>query len=145
MDSLNLTNTQGYPSISSEAQGLQRDQFVKHNKSHTKWYGLHPNQDRPASSVSFWHCDSAKLNNAYSWIAKSSQLASPAPTSRTLSQDTLRCWEKAARESTYICNQAAGLSRCLSKVQQGMQTQLCILQSKQAKGKSTQKRASVSD
>ena len=30
-----------------------------------------------------------------------------------------------------MCNQAAGLSRCLSKVQQGMQTQLRILQSEQ--------------
>ena len=61
---------------------------------------------------------------------------SPAPSSRTLSQDTHRRWEKAARESTYVCNQAAGLSRCLSKVQQGMQTQLKVLQTKQAKVKS---------
>ena len=53
MDGLNLTLTQGCPSRSSEAGGLQRDQFVKHSKSHAKWYGLHPNQGRPASSVSF--------------------------------------------------------------------------------------------
>ena len=118
MDSLTLT--QGYPSRSSEIGDLQREQFVKHSKSHAKWYRLHPNQDRPASSVSFWHCDSAKLNSAYSQIARSSRLTSPAPTSHTLSQDTLRHWEKASRESTYVCNQAAGLNRCLSKVQQGM-------------------------
>ena len=37
MDGLNLTLTQGYPSKSSEAGVLQRDQFVKHNKSHAKW------------------------------------------------------------------------------------------------------------
>ena len=73
------------------------------------------------------HCDSAKLNSAYSRIARSSGLTSPASTSRTLSQDTLRHWENTARESTYVCNQAAGLSRCLNKVQQGMQTQLRIL------------------
>ena len=125
MDGLNLTFTQGYLSRSSEAGGLQRDQFVKHSKFHAKWYVLHPNQDRLTGSVSFWHCDSAKLNNAYSWIAKSSRLRSLAPTSHTLSQDKLRRWEKAARES----NQAAGFSRCLNKVQQGMQTQLRILQS----------------
>ena len=59
-DSLNLTLVQGYQFRSSETGGLQRDQFVKPSKSHAKWYGLHPNQDRPASSVSFWHCDSAK-------------------------------------------------------------------------------------
>ena len=135
MDSLNLTLTNGYSSRSSETGSLQRDQFVKHSKSHVKWYGLHPNQDRPASSVSFWHFDSAKLNTAYSRIARSSELTSPAPTSHTLSQDTLRRWEKVARESTYVCNQAARLSRSLSKVLQGMQTQLRILQSEQAKGK----------
>ena len=139
MESLSLTLAQGYLSRSSETGGLQRDQFVKHSKSHAKWYGLHPNQDRLAGSVSFWHCDSTKLNSAYSWIGRSSGLASPVQTSRTLSQDTLRHWEKATRESTYICNQAARLGRCLSKVQQGMQTQLKFLQSAQTKGKSNGK------
>ena len=99
MDNLNLTFVQGYPSRNSEAGGLQMDHFVKPSKSHAKWYGVHPNQDRPAGSVSFWHCDSAKLNSAYSQIARSSGLTTPAPTSRTLSQDTLRRWDKAARES----------------------------------------------
>ena len=89
--------------------------------------------------MSFWHCDYAKLNSAYSRIARSSGLTSPAPSSRTLSQDTLRRWEKAARESTYICNQADRQSRCLSKVQQGMLTELKTLQAKQAKEKSTNK------
>ena len=117
MDGRNLTFTQGYPSASSEGGGLQRDQFVKHSKSQAKWCGLHPNQDRPTRSVSFWHCASAKLNSAYSRIARLSGLTSTTPASRTLSEDTLRSWEKAAREFTYICNQAAGLSRCLNKVQ----------------------------
>ena len=137
MESLSLTLTQGYLSRSSETGGLQRDQFVKHSKSHAKWYGLHPNQDRLAGSVSFWHCDSTKLNSAYSWIRRSSGLGSPVQTSRTLSQDTLRHWEKATRESTYICNQAARLGRCLSKVHLGMQMQLKFLQSAQTKGKSS--------
>ena len=136
MDSLNLTLTQGYPSRSSETGGLQRDQFVKRSKSHTKWYRPHPNQDRLTGSVSFWHCDSAKLNSAYSQIARSSGFTSPAPNSHTLSQDTLRHWEKAATESTNVCNQAAGLGRCLSKVQQGM---LRVLQSEQAQRKSAGK------
>ena len=59
MDGLNLTFTQGYLSRSSETGGLQRDQFVKHSKSHAKWFGLHPNQDRQTGSLSFWHCHSA--------------------------------------------------------------------------------------
>ena len=84
MDS-SLTLTQGYPSRSSKAGGLQRDQFVKYNKSQAKWYGFHSNQDKPAGN-------SAKLNGTYSQIAASSGLVSPAPSSRTLSQDTLRLW-----------------------------------------------------
>ena len=136
MDGLNLTLTQGYPSRSSETGGLQRDQFVKHSKSQATWYGLHPNQNKPSGSVCFWHCDSAILNSVYSRRARSSRLTSPAPTSHTLSQDTLRRWEKAARESTYICTQAAGLSRCLNSVQQDMQTQIKVLQSEQTKRKS---------
>ena len=60
MDSLNLSLVQGYPSRSSETGGLQKDQFFKPSKSHAWWYGLHPSQCRPAGSVSFWHCDSAK-------------------------------------------------------------------------------------
>ena len=59
MYGLNRTLTQGYLSTSSETGGLQRDQFVKHSKSHPKWYGLHANQDRPTGSILFWHCDSA--------------------------------------------------------------------------------------
>ena len=45
-------------------------------------------------------------------------------------------WEKTAPESTYICNKAAGFSRCLSKVQQNMQDQLKVVQTAQSKGKS---------
>ena len=102
---------------------------MKPAKSQVKWYGLHPSQDKPAGSVTFWHCDVTKLNSSYSRIARSSALTSPAPPSRTISQDTLRRWEKSAREATYVCNQSAGLSRCINKVQQGMADQLKIVNS----------------
>ena len=105
MDRLNLTLTQGYPSKGSDAGGLQRDQFIKASKSQGKRYGLHPNQNKPTGSISFWHCDTAKLNSTYSRIARSSGLTTPAPPSRYISQDTLRKWEKSAREATYMCNQ----------------------------------------
>ena len=139
MDRLNLTLVQGYPLRSSEVGGLQKDQFIKPVKSQVKWYVLHPSQDKPAGSVSFWHSETAKLKSTYSRVARSSGLVSPAPASRTISQDTLRRWEKSAREATYICNQAAGLSRCLNKVQQGMSSQLKMLQSEDSKGKSADK------
>ena len=38
---LNLTLTDGYPSRSAEAGGLQRDQFLKPPRSQAKWYGCH--------------------------------------------------------------------------------------------------------
>ena len=44
--------------------------------------------------------------------------------SRPISQENLCKWERSARESTVICNQAAGFNRCLLKIQQSMQSQL---------------------
>ena len=145
MDRLNLTLTQGYPSKGSEPGGLQRDQFIKPTKSQGRWYGLHPSQDKPAGSVSFWHSDNAKINNTFSRIARYSALSSPAPASRFIAQDTLRKWEKSAREASYMCNQAAGLSRCLNKVQQEMPGHLKVLQSEHSKGKSASRASSATD
>ena len=82
MDRLNLMLVQGYPSRSSEAGGLQRDQFVKHGKSQGKWYGLHPSQDKPTGTVSFWPSEAAKLNSTYSRVAR--------PTGTHLNERTTR-------------------------------------------------------
>ena len=95
--------------------------------------------------MSFGGNKSVKLNSSNSRIARSSGLSTPAPASRPLSQDTLRRWEKLARESSYICNQTAGFSRCLSKVQTSMQAQLGKIQAKQSKGKSSEKTSSAPD
>ena len=62
-----------------------------------------------------------------------------APPSRGLSQDILRLWERAAREQPVMCNQAAGLSRCLTRVQDAMSTQLKNLHSDKGKGKSSER------
>ena len=145
MDRLNLTLTQGYPSKGSEPGGLQRDQFIKPTKSQGKWYGLHPSQDKPAGSVSFWHSDNAKINSTFSRIARYSALSSPAPASRFIAQDTLRKWEKSAREASYMCNQAAGLSRCLNKVQQEMSSHLKVIQGEHSKGKSASRASSATE
>ena len=41
LSKLNLTLVQGYPSRTTEAGTLQRDQFVQTAKSKSKWYNLH--------------------------------------------------------------------------------------------------------
>ena len=113
----------------------------KVGKSQSKWYGLHPDTEKTADAVS-WGNESVKLNSSYSRIARSSGLA---PASRPLSQDTLRRWEKPACETCYICNQAAGFSCCLSKVQTSMQVELRKIQNEQSKGESSEKTGSATD
>ena len=66
------------------------------------------------TTVCSWSLKPAKLNNYFSWVAR--QSLPPAPPSGALSQDMLRCWQRAAREQTVMCNQAAGPSRCLTRV-----------------------------
>ena len=145
MDKLNLTLVEGYPSRASEAGCLQKDQLVKMGKSQLKWCGLHPGKYKTTDTVSFWGNESVKLNSCYSRIARSSGLATPAPASRPLSQDMLRIWEKSAREASYICNQAASFSHCLSKVQNSMQVQLKKIQNEQSKGKSSENMGNATD
>ena len=64
--------------------------------------------------------------------------------SRPISQENLRKWEKSARESTIICNQAAGFNRCLLKVQQNMGTQLKAIRV-ESKGKAPTKASAAVD
>ena len=71
-------------------------------------------------------------------LARQAGIATSHPQSRPISQVSLRKWEKSARESSVICNQAAGFNRCLVKVQQDMQSQLKAIRSEQ-KGKSASK------
>ena len=56
MAKLNITLAQGYPTRTSEAAGLLRDQFVRPPKSQQKWYGFHPNPKKDSDqTVSSWH------------------------------------------------------------------------------------------
>ena len=66
-------------------------------------------------------------------------IASTPPASRQISQDNLRRWEKAAREASTTCNQAAAFNRCLYKVQGNMQAELKTIRSELSKGKSAGK------
>ena len=72
-----------------------------------------------------WSPEPAKLNSMFSRVARRSLPSAPA--SRPFNQDTLRRWEKAFREQAVMCNHAAGLSRCLTKVQDSMFSQLKLL------------------
>ena len=136
LSKLNITLVEGYPSRSSEAGGLMMDQFLRPAKSQSRWYGLSSDHKADPSAVSTWYTDTCKLNSSYCRIARQSGLTSTHPTSRRISQETLRRWEKSAREATVICNQAARFNRCVFKVQQNMQEQLRTVQT-ESKGKSS--------
>ena len=141
---LNVTLVEGYPSRSSEAGGLLMDQFLRPAKSQSKWYGLSSDHKADPSAVSSWYTDACKLNSTYSRIARQSGLTTSHPTSRRISQETLRRWEKSAREATIICNQAASFNRCLFKVQQDIKEQFKTVRSEN-KGKSSTKVSAAMD
>ena len=75
MGKLNLTLTEGYPSRSSEASGLLKDQFVRAARSQAKWYGFVFNQQKieteTGKTVSPWSTDASasNVNSTYSRIA----------------------------------------------------------------------------
>ena len=134
---LNLTIAEGYPSRNTETAGHFRDQLVKPPRS-SRSYDIHADKkDSDRSTVCSWSLEPAKLNSAFSRVTRRSLPA--APPSRAISQDILRCWERGAREQTVMCNQAAGLSRCLTRVQDAMSTQLQNLHLDKSKGISSER------
>ena len=145
MSRLNITLVQGYPTCTSEAGGLLRDQFVRPPKSQQKWYGFHANPKKDSEqTVSTWHTGSSRLNSTYLRIAQQAGIATSPPMSRPISQEDLRKWERSARESTVICNHAAGFNRCLLKIQGNMNNQLKALRV-EFKGKAAAKVTSSVD
>ena len=137
MEKLNITVAEGYPSKSTEPAGLLRDQFVKTPRSF-KWYDMHVDKKEcDRSTVCSWFPEPAKLNSTFSRVARRNRPT--APPSRALNQDILRRWERAAREQSIICNQAAGLSRCLTRVQDSMSTHLRNLHVNKGKGKTSER------
>ena len=148
LENMNLVLIEGYPSKSSEPGGLHMDQFLRPPKSQSRWYGIHPAElkdpTRPRKYVNTWPNDAAKFNRAIPHIAKQN-VANTQPAVHQLSQDTVRKWEKAAKESSYICNQAAGFNRCITKLQDLVQEQVRILHNELGKGKSSAKAQSALD
>ena len=143
LSKLNIILVEGYPFHCSEVRGLLKDKFLQPAKLQAKWYGLYSDQKADSTVVSSWSTNVSCLNSSYSRIARQAGLASTPPhhTSRHIFQETLRKWERSAREATVICNQAASFNRCLFKVQQGMQNQLKV----ESKGKSASKVAKATD
>ena len=135
MSNLNLTITERYPTRNTDNTGLLRYQFITPPRS-SRWYGMHAEKDSESSTVRTWSSDPAKLNHSFSKVARRN--LPTAPPSQAFSQDLHRLWERAAREQTVMCNQAAGLSRCLTRVQDSMATQLKTLRL-DSKGKSSEK------
>ena len=143
LENMNLVLIEGYPSKSSQPGGLHMDQFLRPPKSQSRWYGIHPAEPkdptRPGKYVNTWPNDAAKINSAKQNVANTQ------PAVRQLSQDTVRKWEKAAKESSYICNLAAGFNRCITKLQDSVQEQVRILHNEMGKGKSSAKAQSALD
>ena len=143
LSNLNITLVEGYPSRNPEAGGLLKDQFVQPAKSQAKWYELYSNH-KGDSTVSSWSSDASRLNSTCLRIAKQAGIASNPPQSCPLSQESLQKWEKSAKDTSVICNQAASFNHCLFKVQQGMQTQLKAIRT-EGKGKSASRVAKATD
>ena len=128
---------EGYPSRSSETAGLTKDQFVKPPKT-LKWYDLHSEKkDFSRSKVYTWTNEPVHLNSCFQRIANRSLPSASA--SWPVSQETPRKWERAARDQSYMANQAAGLSHCLTKVHDSMTSQLKVIMGDRNKGKSSRK------
>ena len=143
-ETLNLVLIEGYPSKSSEPSGLHVDQFLRPPKSQTRLYGIHPAEPkdplRPGKSITSLPNDAAKLNSAFPRICNPAVANSHPP-----SRPTLRKWEKAAKETSYVCNQSAGFNRCITKIQDTVQENLKSLQNELSKGKSSAKAQTALD
>ena len=89
---LNISLVEGYPSRSSEAGGLLKDQFLRPAKSQGKWYGLFSDHKGNSTAVSTWNTDASRLNSSYSRIARKAGLSSTPPTSRHISRTIYVVW-----------------------------------------------------
>ena len=134
LSKLNLTLVEGYPSRTAEAGSLPMDQFLRPPRPQSKWY----EQQADPTKVTAWSTGHSKLNSSFGRIARKAALASTPPASRRISQDTLRRWERTAREASVVCNQTASFNCCLFKVQANMQSQIRTVRG-EGKGKGSAK------
>ena len=141
LERLNLTVAEGYPSHSQDSAGLKRDQFFKVPKSQRKWYKMHllksDEPHRPGRSVLSWRNSEAKVSSQFPRITRASAYPSTGPPSRPIAQESLRRWERAAREDSYIINHTARFGRCSTELQEKMSQNIALLCSRLNKGKTS--------
>ena len=139
LERLNLTALEGYPSRSQDSAGLKKDQFIKVPKSQLKWYSMHlvkpDGPHRPGHTVFSWRNTEVKVNSQFPRLTRASAYPSTGPPSRPIAQESLRRWERAAREDSYIINHAAGFSRCSTELQDKMSQNVAVLSARLSKGK----------
>ena len=82
-----------------------------------------------------WHNTEAKVNSQFPRITKASAYPSTGPPSRQIFQESLRRWERCAREDSYIVNHAAGFNRCSRELQERMSQHISMLCNRINKGK----------
>ena len=90
---------------------------------------------RPGRSVFSWHNTEAKVNSQFPRITKAASYPSTGPPSRPISQESLRRWERAAQQNSYIINHAAGINRCSTELQDRMSQNIALFCSRIDKGK----------
>ena len=136
---LNLTVAEGYLSRSQDSAGVKRYQFVKVPKTQSKCYKMHlmkpEGPHRPGRSVFSWRNTEAKVNSQFPRITRAAAYPATGPPSRAISQESLRRWERTAREDSYIINHAAGFNRCSTELQDKMSQNIALLCSCLNKGK----------
>ena len=139
LERLNLTVAEGYPSRSQDSGGLKRDQFVKVPKTQSKWYKMHmlkpEGTQRPGRSDFSWRNTEAKVNSQFPRITKAAAYTATGPPSRPISQESLRRWERTAREDSYIINHTAGFNQCSTELQDRMSQNISLLSARLSKGK----------
>ena len=90
---------------------------------------------RPGCSVISWHNTEAKVSSQFPRITKASAYPFTGLPSRQISQESIRHWERCAREDSYIANHAAGFNGCSTELQEKMSQHIAMLCNRINKGK----------
>ena len=111
MAGLQVSVAEGNVTRTTEPSALSRGQFLKGPLKH-RWYSMYQDhkaiKDHP-SEVKWWTQEAQRLNATFPRICRPA--ASSAPGSLSVSQDSLRRWERIHRDQTIMINQAAGMIR----------------------------------
>ena len=140
LDRLNLTLMEGYHSKSSEASGLQFDQFFKTPRSQINWYGLHSDrQHLPVQCPTVTMIQSVLI----ALIAGSPDLEACRPLHQHPDPSPKKPWGSGRRQRKNPIAFVIKPQGCLSS--DSMQTQLKIIQGDENKGKPSNKCQNATD